>query len=547
MKFKIEAIRYFLLTFLVTLIELDSKAQAITSFKTISGDGIYIEAYEKDIYNNAYIAGGTYGSSNFIYDTTNFAIGYSNLFICKLDSLGLLVWINFYPVSEFSKLFDITIDSIGNIYTCGTFHGNLILDSANVFSSLSNSQDGILLKLDSSGGVIWSRASYSIGNSGFSNPIIKNNDLYINIQYSPEVYFDTLYFVGDQVYQNAVIFKLDTSGNIQTSKNMTCGTINGFKQGTSQNLYVTGTTYTSMTIDSMQFPILGPGWSNIYLMKLDSNLQLLNHRTVTYPLIQYYWNSQPRFAIDENENIYLGGYFDSPSVIGDSILNTASNLGDIFLAEFDSSFNYKWSRKYGGVEQDLLLDLKMTQNGKLILCTGFNDSTVFDGFNLSSLHGGTMLLSCIDSTGNVLWTKFNQEGYCGPIAKIIELANNNISLLGSFSDSLLWDTYNESNGGYFILEIEDITASNKEFVILEDDIVIYPNPSKGLITFSKHNNQIEQLNLYDVSGKEILSKKILNSIDTVVLDYLQNGIYIILFFDKEMKLISRKRIVLCKI
>ncbi len=522
----------------------DCEAQVLTSSRTISGDGIHIEVYEKDIYNNTYIAGGTYGSSFLTYDTTNFAIGYSNLFICKIDSAGSLMWINFYPVSEFSKFFNVVVDSVGNIYACGTFHGFLILDSANVFNSLSNSQDGILMKLDSSGDLIWCKASYSQGNSGFFNPILDNGNLYISNQYSPELSFDTLFVVGDQIGQNTVILKLDTSGNILTSQNLINGTIADIQRGVSGNLYLTGTSYIDMYLDSIQLPFQGPGWSNIYLMKLDSNLNFLNHRIASYPLVQYYWNSQPRFVLTLDERIYLGGYFDSLSVVGDSVLNTASNLGDVFLASFDSSFNSLWSRKFGDVEQDLLYNLELTQSGNLILCTGFNNSTVFDGFSLSSLHGLTMLLSSLDSTGNVLWTKFNQQGFTGPIARIVEF-DNKISLLGLFSDTITWDSYYETNGGYFILEFEDINSSSIGMDLQQNELVLYPNPTAGSITLSNFNDQTELLVLYDLTGKVLLSKQ-LNSESSMLFPNLEDGVYLICAFDRSMKLQSRKKLIVCK-
>ncbi|MBP6412587.1 MAG: T9SS type A sorting domain-containing protein, partial [Bacteroidia bacterium] len=106
--------------------------------------------------------------------------------------------------------------------------------------------------------------------------------------------------------------------------------------------------------------------------------------------------------------------------------------------------------------------------------------------------------------------------------------------------------YYETNGGYFILEFEDINSSSIGMDLQQNELVLYPNPTAGSITISNFNDQTELLVLHDFTGKVILSKKV-DSESSMLLPNLENGVYLISAFDRSMKLQSRKKLVVCKL
>lgn len=82
---------------------------------------------------------------------------------------------------------------------------------------------------------------------------------------------------------------------------------------------------------------------------------------------------------------------------------------------------------------------------------------------------------------------------------------------------------------------------------IQNDFIIHPNPSNGIINIKGNYNKIENIKIYDLKGalifksnlsenKEISKHKILN------VDYLQNGIYFLSFKAKN-KITTKKLII----
>ena len=67
----------------------------------------------------------------------------------------------------------------------------------------------------------------------------------------------------------------------------------------------------------------------------------------------------------------------------------------------------------------------------------------------------------------------------------------------------------------------------------EDEIVIYPNPSKGIIYFKQNDsNSISRMflvSVYDITGKTVVEKRINESNKELDLTLLEKGLYFVKF------------------
>lgn len=61
----------------------------------------------------------------------------------------------------------------------------------------------------------------------------------------------------------------------------------------------------------------------------------------------------------------------------------------------------------------------------------------------------------------------------------------------------------------------------------EDDITIYPNPSAGAMTISNLQGQAGSIEVYNVDGVRVFSKKITSTVEKIELDKVAKGIYMI--------------------
>ncbi|RLD58977.1 MAG: hypothetical protein DRJ05_07085 [Bacteroidetes bacterium] len=77
-----------------------------------------------------------------------------------------------------------------------------------------------------------------------------------------------------------------------------------------------------------------------------------------------------------------------------------------------------------------------------------------------------------------------------------------------------------------------ITGTNE---ISEQELLFYPNPTKGKIYFRNLNNSIQKLSICDITGKTIVEKTEFQQNETIDLSNFENGIYIIsIQTDKEI-------------
>lgn len=68
-------------------------------------------------------------------------------------------------------------------------------------------------------------------------------------------------------------------------------------------------------------------------------------------------------------------------------------------------------------------------------------------------------------------------------------------------------------------------ALNLEAVASNKNFIVYPNPAENQITFQLENNQKGIIYLYDVLGKNILTKEISDNNSTINIQSLSNGVY----------------------
>ncbi len=107
-------------------------------------------------------------------------------------------------------------------------------------------------------------------------------------------------------------------------------------------------------------------------------------------------------------------------------------------------------------------------------------------------------------------------------------ATNNPNLRCIFVDDATWSTTNwifiDASSNFVETEAECDALDVKD--ISNNGLTIYPNPTKDIFSINT-NNKIESIKVYDVFGKIILEKTVVNQKETIDLSSYNNGIYII--------------------
>ncbi|HBI14409.1 MAG TPA: hypothetical protein DDY20_02645 [Desulfobulbaceae bacterium] len=117
-----------------------------------------------DILGNVYSIGQfaevwTWASDSPVW--TNLGGYTSDMFVSKLDSSGSPVWVKIIGGSQQSTAAaGISVDTLGNVYTAGSFGGTIDADPGDGTFSLTSAGDWdiFISKLDSSGNLVWAKA-----------------------------------------------------------------------------------------------------------------------------------------------------------------------------------------------------------------------------------------------------------------------------------------------------------------------------------------------------------------------------------------------------
>ncbi|MBK9401513.1 MAG: SBBP repeat-containing protein [Bacteroidetes bacterium] len=334
-----------------------------------------------DSNNNVCIA-GSFESSSLTFgpiSITNNSIGSHDIFLAKFDSLGNIIWAKRAggSVSDFCN--GIATDGNGNILITGSYASPLIAFGSTVFTN-PGSMDLYVAKYDNNGNVIWAR---SHGGSDWDTGLSIKADISGNV-------FVTGYFKSSAInfgsisltnstgnsFSDLFIVKYDINGIVQWAKNPQ-GTANesgnDIATDVNGNVYITGY-YQSATLDFDTITITNnsPSYYDSFTAKYDNNgnVSWANTTGGTFPDVGN------GISLNTNGDVYVAGYFESPSIsIGN---NTLFNSGssDIFILKFSNNGAPQWGISTGGTSQDLGNHLAISISGEIYLTGIFQSTTV---------------------------------------------------------------------------------------------------------------------------------------------------------------------------
>ncbi len=158
---------------------------------------------------------------------------------------------------------------------------------------------------------------------------------------------------------------------------------------------------------------------SIYLLKYDSNLNLLWSRTIS-SAVGY------RLCLDSSGNIYLVGNFENTANFSGNTITSAGGK-DMFLAKYNNNGVIQWVRRDGTSASELAEGLSVDANGNIYVVGNWSGSEI-------STSGTTFLMK-YNSNGVQQYNWSNiATGYFGAV-KAYPNNNGDIYLIGNFTTS----------------------------------------------------------------------------------------------------------------
>ena len=219
------------------------------------------------------------------------------------------------------------------------------------------------------------------------------------------------YVISHDTDYEIFVTKTNSDGVFQWAKSV--GSISG-DNGTAitadhaGNVYVTGVYQETGDFDPGEgtLNLTSTGSLDIFVMKLDPQGNLVWAKSIGGTD----YESTTGIGVDNNGNVYLGGYFYfemdfDPS--GAEYLMSPAGSGDGFAVKLDPNGNFVWAKQFGGTEFELATGMKVMPNGDVYLTGNFTGTADFDPsgetFNLTTPadHDGLYLLR-LDPDGELV-------------------------------------------------------------------------------------------------------------------------------------------------
>ncbi len=377
---------------------------------------------------------------NATFDTIelNTNLGTKGLFITQYNTLGEVQWAHSIEGNILSINGDITQDESGNIFATGYFFDTLIVQQDTLVAQ-SDEGDLFVLKWDINGQLIWS------------------------IQ------------AGDTGIMRSTRIAVDSEGRI-----IIAGKFKG------------AATFGTTTIQT------NTADSDLFVAQLNQDGDFIWGKK----LGGVFEDDLGDITLDENDNIYLCGYFLGilSSTEGWQIQTSGINL-DAYLIRLNPNGDLEWGHSMGLSNDDFALSMDY-QNGKLAI-TGYFTGNTYWGFNgLQAQDAFDACIAIFDSNGNIL----NMLAISGSDfeigTQIMYGPNGNIITAGNFNGSCILDGEFISNGNFDAYwAISDIQVSNSDTYDIQQEIIVYPNPTQGLIEW---NIVHENASLFHADGRLLI-------------------------------------------
>jgi hypothetical protein len=410
------------------------------------------------------------------------------------------------------------IDASHNSYVAGEveqdcdFGGGVILSSA-------GGNDIFLAKYSPGGKLMWAKRWGDTGqDKALACVTTPSGDSYISGYYTASISIGstTLNASGGR---DLFLAKINTNGIVQWAKSAGGAADDrglGLALDKNGNVLLAGSFTGSANFGSTH--ISNSGNNSAFIAKYNSNgtVQWVKAAGTCCDTTVY-----TSVSVDENNDVYVAGYFNISTTIETNHLTSSGNA-DAIIAKYNSNGNLQWVRNGGGIDQDIAYGIVADTNNHYVYVTGnVSAAGSFSQYNYTISGFRDIFLLAYDPSGNLIWGKIN-GGSHRDIGSAITCDNKGyIYTTGLFNGDAFFDSYlitgypNQPWADFYVDKISSLpstppTVSSSNLIVTNGvctdlDLSFTPGNGSGRLVIAHRGSFVNVLpvNGEDYSGSAI--------------------------------------------
>lgn len=297
-------------------------------------------------------------------ETVTVPNGSWDFFVAEYGADGEFLWSAMFGQSASELGRYLALDSQDNIFVGGHFSGGSLDLGGGAMAS--DGDDAFLLKLDSGGGIIWSRQVGGANGQSITGMAVDSSDAVVLIGQ-----FDSyLKFGGDGLLSNSgpsrpYLLKADSGGQVIWSTSMYSesndeGYVSGLAVGVDDSIMIGGLLVGTMNIGG-SWPVMAANLSPFVAKVGTDEVVQWSH---VFELAQPFDGgpSGVRLGVAGDDSLWLAMTMTSPIDLGGDLL-VARGGEDLVLAKYAAGGTHLWSDRFGDAENQRFDDMAVGADG----------------------------------------------------------------------------------------------------------------------------------------------------------------------------------------
>ncbi|MBC8047657.1 MAG: T9SS type A sorting domain-containing protein [Fimbriimonadaceae bacterium] len=351
-------------------------------------------ASSTDAMGNIYVTGTTPDPAYFDDVTVDIDEPDNNVFVAKYSTTGEVIWVKGYGSHNNDVAYDIAADEEGNTYIVGHSSENITFGSYTLYNY--DERDGFVVKSDPDGNVVWAKSITNTGPMHAFAISLFDTSIYITGDISSSFSIDGHTFSSGSV--DVYLLKLNTSGGVIWGKAFS-STSNDFgfdlKNDNEGNIILAGSFFGD--IDFGSIGLNGTGARNMFVAKFDADGNELWAAAADCDFADA--NEARAVAINDEGSVYVTGYFSGNLYLDTTILTSSED--DVFILKYSKDGNLLWAKQAGGENNDDAYAIEKNASGGVYVAgnCGADSDTYFDSIIIPSNDTKSMFLASYSSNG----------------------------------------------------------------------------------------------------------------------------------------------------